>query len=504
MAKLPSSSDVPSVQERRDPGVRAEPGAFQSPLGAAAEEFAPAIEGEEIRKKEKEKALENAAIKQQNRRDIVDRASHINDGTKELSDKLNELNTQSDLSNEGVLAEYGKFATEVRLRRLSEHAGSADSQAILETRLLDVEADMIGRASALSTSIGRDKVETLYNSQLNPLIERASQVNNAQEFDALAIDLETAIGEIRGIDDPKEEQARRSAGMELLALSALNSKINTGRIEEAENLISTAGLTKHLSTEEQASARKRLDGLRFARDEGIRKIAQAEAISGPLPADVKLEILTGVRRTDEKLATKEVFNIETEQFQFATEEQIAADPNLVPKTAGVEEKAPKITASERLAAGFALRTEQASQVIDEVGAEFTGIESRAGGFLPQGLKSDDRQRFEQAQRNFVNSVLRRESGAAIAPTEFESAEQQYFPRPGDGEAVILQKKQNRAAVIQALTLEAGEAFKQLKATVPNQTVKIQGKDVIVGTILTNHKGQKGRVEQDGSITVLGK
>lgn len=45
------------------------------------------------------------------------------------------------------------------------------------------------------------------------------------------------------------------------------------------------------------------------------------------------------------------------------------------------------------------------------------------------MKSDDRQQFEQAQRNFINSVLRQESGAAIADSEFENAKKQYFPMP---------------------------------------------------------------------------
>lgn len=49
--------------------------------------------------------------------------------------------------------------------------------------------------------------------------------------------------------------------------------------------------------------------------------------------------------------------------------------------------------------------------------------------LPSFLQSAERQKFEQAKRNFVNSVLRNESGAVIAESEFKNADKQYFPQP---------------------------------------------------------------------------
>ena len=67
---------------------------------------------------------------------------------------------------------------------------------------------------------------------------------------------------------------------------------------------------------------------------------------------------------------------------------------------------------------------------------------------PNFLKTSDRKQYEQAQRNFVNSVLRQESGAAIADSEFASASKQYFPAPWDDVATMDQKRANREQVIQ--------------------------------------------------------
>ena len=63
--------------------------------------------------------------------------------------------------------------------------------------------------------------------------------------------------------------------------------------------------------------------------------------------------------------------------------------------------------------------------------------------VPYLFKSDRFKQIEQAQRDFINAVLRRESGAAIAPSEFENARLQYFPQPGDTAEVVKQKQKNR-------------------------------------------------------------
>jgi hypothetical protein len=72
--------------------------------------------------------------------------------------------------------------------------------------------------------------------------------------------------------------------------------------------------------------------------------------------------------------------------------------------------------------------------------------------------SPQRQKLVQAQRDFVNAILRRESGAAISESEFNNAQRQYFPQPGDGPDVIEQKKQNRMLAIEGLMAGAGKGY----------------------------------------------
>lgn len=118
--------------------------------------------------------------------------------------------------------------------------------------------------------------------------------------------------------------------------------------------------------------------------------------------------------------------------------------------------AQKPTEAQSKASLFAARAQQANPVLDRLGPQFTGVSSVVGGVLPNIFKGENRQLFEQAEKNFINAVLRRESGAAISPSEFSNARSQYIPQPGDTAAVLAQKKTNRDLVQQGLTQEAGK------------------------------------------------
>ena len=62
----------------------------------------------------------------------------------------------------------------------------------------------------------------------------------------------------------------------------------------------------------------------------------------------------------------------------------------------------------------------------------------------------------QSMRDFINAVLRNESGAAIAASEFKNAQRQYFPEVGDTPAVLAQKSKNRQVAITAMQAAAGQ------------------------------------------------
>ncbi len=80
--------------------------------------------------------------------------------------------------------------------------------------------------------------------------------------------------------------------------------------------------------------------------------------------------------------------------------------------------------------------------------------------VPEELQNETLKKANQAERNFVNATLRRESGAAISNSEFANAEKQYFPRYGDTPEVLAQKAQNRKRQIEGFRLESAGAWNQ--------------------------------------------
>ena len=180
-----------------------------------------------------------------------------------------------------------------------------------------------------------------------------------------------------------------------------------------------------------------------------------QAVENGAPAGV-LRAIQGAETTNDVITAGGKYGTDMlgRQAQLLQIENMRSQINVRNTESGQNSGKP-LTSSQYQALGFGERMLTSGTIIDEVGVQFTSAFSRFSSFTPQGLKSDDRQKFDQAKRNFINAVLRRESGAAISPEEFDNATLQYFPQPGDGEQVLIQKKQNRDAVTQGFLREAG-------------------------------------------------
>lgn len=133
----------------------------------------------------------------------------------------------------------------------------------------------------------------------------------------------------------------------------------------------------------------------------------------------------------------------------------------------------KQTGEQANAATFSTRMNEANKVISdpsifgaglgvsggarEMVKNIPGVGNALAGAGAQGPKF---QQYDQAKRDFVNAVLRKESGAAISANEFANAERQYFPVPGDSQEVIAQKAKNRATAIDTIAQGGTNTFRK--------------------------------------------
>lgn len=135
----------------------------------------------------------------------------------------------------------------------------------------------------------------------------------------------------------------------------------------------------------------------------------------------------------------------------------------------------KFNGDQGKAAGFTDRMLQSEGVLSGVapatgiGPPVPGVQDQGNSVTQTGLSkipgvgnfviSGDRQKYNQAKSDFINAQLRRESGAAIAQSEFDNADKQYFPVPGDKPEVIKQKAANRRAAVEAMGREGGGSYR---------------------------------------------
>lgn len=103
---------------------------------------------------------------------------------------------------------------------------------------------------------------------------------------------------------------------------------------------------------------------------------------------------------------------------------------------------------------YATRAEGALPLIDQFGAALTNpleraVEGDPTG-LARGLQSPEFQQAQQAGKEFLQAILRKDTGAAITPQETAEYGSVYLPVPGDSPAVLEQKRVSRSRALEAI------------------------------------------------------
>ena len=110
-----------------------------------------------------------------------------------------------------------------------------------------------------------------------------------------------------------------------------------------------------------------------------------------------------------------------------------------------------------------LRPMPDGRTLDFMGTEYDQVMlDELGGRLANPVLDPMYRLYANNKRTFINSTLRRESGANITESEFVSANLQYFPQPGDSPAEVEQKRKNREETIRGFEIGAGRGAEQLK------------------------------------------
>lgn len=106
------------------------------------------------------------------------------------------------------------------------------------------------------------------------------------------------------------------------------------------------------------------------------------------------------------------------------------------------------------------RGEAALTRLDEMEDALTSYKDTALDYVPlanNALTSVDYQKANQAGREFLAAVLRKDTGAAITEQEMDIYGKMYLPQPGEGKEILAQKKEARRVALDAIKTGLGTA-----------------------------------------------
>ncbi|CAB4153163.1 hypothetical protein UFOVP602_43 [uncultured Caudovirales phage] len=254
-------------------------------------------------------------------------------------------------------------------------------------------------------------------------------------------------GQMLGYDVPQQASQTNPMPTDLLQgpgeydLSGLPQAAQRGLTIGEQQKSSGQDVRAELEAMRQALAQRRLDA--YIKD--IETRAPRE--------DRKLALSEKTAQTNANINLAEL-GLKREGLQIEREKVAGADKPLAE--------------AQSNAALFGRRVEQGIADLDRiykqfdpttVKAAFELSNAKAGG-VRNAVTSPEAQEATQAERNIVTAILRKESGAAISAGEFATAEKQYFPRYGDSQGVIAQKRRNLEQALAGLKTAAGRGWER--------------------------------------------
>lgn len=383
------------------------------------------------------------------------------------------------------------------LNSYREQAGLPEQEALLRKRLAQIrlKTDTIANRDNLSTLEqgaleGKGADSRLVGRQQNAIsrdrmLARASEAIDLRtqiaDADLIQGNIEGAMDQINAALDAKYTPIEQSLTLEMQFLNNQKDFLTTAQREVADARL--ANFQEQLQVFKDArnavNAAVASGGLQPGEAQQLMNLSPEEQMAA---ANEVIGRVAADDRAFDRSVQQQSLNMRAAELDLSRQ-RLAAELSQTGNEYGTLDGKPQ-NATQALVGGYANRLLEAETVLSDPNtAQFAG-DYAYGDKLPNQLQTAERQQFEQAKRNFVNAVLRRESGAVISDAEFANAERQYFAQPGDDSNTLKQKAANRNTVI-------NDFYKQANMPRP----------VFAGDIITDNSGKSYEVAEDG-VTLI--
>lgn len=246
------------------------------------------------------------------------------------------------------------------------------------------------------------------------------------------------------------KQLLDSAAMQISQLPPAE-QMNALRVFLKTAVDANTQLTQQTATE---NSQRTLEGTKYTADAGERN--SKRSLQGTMYSANTGRWAQGVDPTTGRLTFVNPATGET----MATDQQPVATYN-----AGKNKPA---TQAEKVAMNFYVRLKDVDDALnakpnggpslEETIANYGLVKQGRLQLTPNFTQSPEMQVYRQLQRQFTEARLRKESGAAIPPSEFENDAKTYFVQPGDSPEVIARKRAARSVVEGTFKQMAGNAY----------------------------------------------
>jgi len=186
----------------------------------------------------------------------------------------------------------------------------------------------------------------------------------------------------------------------------------------------------------------------------------------------------------------------------AAERQALLDGQKLTQEKKLNETEAKTTAFYNRALGADRDFEATNSATNPRGVFAQGVVDILPTGITNSFTSPDRQKAEQAKRDFIAASLRYESGAAISPAEFEKQDSTFFPQPGDSPEVIKQKEGARQRVIESFQIGAGTGAARVNA-IRGPEGSVQFNDERPNTSANSYRLKPGQEAQIAALAQSG-
>jgi hypothetical protein len=246
------------------------------------------------------------------------------------------------------------------------------------------------------------------------------------------------------------------------------------QMEAARGLVGTKyeSMVPGMLSEAQRTSRQGVEDDRYAAGQARLDTQEAERLAQQRltnERNVKNDLFAQQEAArDNARATQahaDAMQARTDALEAAAEARRIARENKLTDAQTARENKPE-NQFQAASAGFADRMAVAEQYLkdpDVMAAATSRYQQNAAGVWGVGnyLTSTAKKSLDQAILAFTNSKLRQESGATIGDSEFQKADKEYFPQPGDPQEIIDQKRKERELVTRGMIRNAGPNYKPL-------------------------------------------